>query len=51
MKLAPEQFDALVEYINAKAAQQAAPPSDQWARVDRVVFAYEELENQLKGDQ
>lgn len=47
MKLSPEQFDALVEYINAKAAFAETP--SEWS-VDRVVGAYMELEDQLKGD-
>ena len=51
MKLTPEQFDALVEYIDAKVAAQAAPHYDQWTGVERVAFAYDDLENQLKGDQ
>lgn len=48
MKLSPEQFDALVEYIDAKAAFAEAPA--EWS-ADRVVSAYMELEYQLKGDQ
>ena len=49
MKLSPEQFDALVEYINAKAAS-ASSPHDRYLS-ERTVYAYAELEDQLKGDQ
>jgi hypothetical protein len=51
MKLSPEQFDALVEYINAKAAPTQglnAAGLSKWA--DRIVDAYGQLEEQLKGD-
>ena len=48
MKLTPEQFYALVEYIDAKSASEQNT-NDRWMS-DRTVSAYRELEEQLKGD-